>query len=207
MADTYYQSQHEGTVIDEQITYVKDTVKSKIPNHESRIITIENDYASKNDVVKYSEKNQSNGYAGLNENCKVPSELLDGKLVLDGDKEKWDSHLEDMNAHEELLKSERETFNPLYANALIGTKEGSNITLDDANSGCPVYVTIYGKCTETLESPDAEKSPDNPATITGVGESGSVTVTVNTGADTQNIVIPLEQPLYGINIGSVSFFL
>ena len=88
------------------------------------------------------------------------------------------SHIQDPQAHAEIFQSERETFNPLYANALIGTKEGANITLDDANSGCPVYVTIYGKCTETLESPDAEKSPDNPATITGIGESGSVTVTI-----------------------------
>lgn len=109
-----------------------------------------------------------------------------------------ESHLSDPQAHAEIFQSERETFNPLYANALIGTKEGANITLDDANSGCPVYVTIYGKCTETLESPDAEKSPDNPATITGIGESGSVTVTVQNGEDEQEITIPLSAPLYGI---------
>ena len=75
------------------------------------------------------------------------------------------------------LENERETFNPMYANAILGSAEGNNITIDDAVEGTPLSLTLYGKCTETLTDPDAEKSPDNPAEITGIGESGSVTVT------------------------------
>lgn len=61
-------------------------------------------------------------------------------------------------------------------------------------------LTLYGATTEVLTDPAAEKSPDNPATITGIGESGSVTVTVS-GADgtTQDIAVPLDSPLYKLD--------
>ncbi len=109
------------------------------------------------------------------------------------------AHKTNEKVHEEAFKSERARFNPLYTNALKGTAEGSNITINDAVDGTPLSLTLYGRCTETLADSSAEKSPDNPADITGVGEVGDVTVTV-TGADgnAQIITIPLENPLYGI---------
>lgn len=109
------------------------------------------------------------------------------------------AHKTNEKVHEEAFKSERARFNPLYANALKGTAEGSNITINDAVDGTPLSLTLYGRCAETLADSSAEKSPDNPADITGVGESGSVAVTV-TAADgnAQTITIPLGKPLYGI---------
>ena len=65
-------------------------------------------------------------------------------------------HLTSPAAHEEIFKSERARFNPLYANALKGTAEGSNITINDAVDGTPLSLTLYGRCTETLADSSAE---------------------------------------------------
>ena len=59
MADSYYESQHKGNEIDEQITYVKNVVRDKIGNHETRIEKLEADalYADSTwnvpDLVKF----------------------------------------------------------------------------------------------------------------------------------------------------------
>lgn len=109
------------------------------------------------------------------------------------------AHKTDADAHEEAFSAERARFNPIYCNALFGSAEGASITVSDAVEGTPLALTLYGKCTETLADSSAEKSPDNPATITGIGESGSVTVTVTDADGTaQEIEIPLSAPLYGI---------
>ena len=109
------------------------------------------------------------------------------------------SHKTDAAAHEEAFSAERKRFNPLYCNALFGSAEGESITVSDAVEGTPLALTLYGKCTETLTDSSAEKSHDNPAVITGIGESGSVTVTVTDADGTaQEIAIPLSEPLYGI---------
>ena len=79
---------------------------------------------------------------------------------------------------QEKFQTERKRFNPIYCNALFGNAEGVNITVSDAVESTPLALTLYGKCTETLTDSSAEKSPDNPAVITGIGESGSVTVTM-----------------------------
>lgn len=100
---------------------------------------------------------------------------------------------------QEKFKTERQRFNPLYCNAFFGSAEGASITVNDAVEGTPLALTLYGKCTETLTDSSAEKSPDNPAVITGIGESGSVTVTVTDADGTaKEIAIPLSAPLYGI---------
>ena len=109
------------------------------------------------------------------------------------------AHKTDAAAHEEAFAAERKRFNPLYCNALFGSADGASITVNDAVEGTPLALTLYGKCTETLSDSTAEKSPDNPAVITGIGESGSVTVTVTAADGTaQEIEIPLSAPLYGI---------
>lgn len=109
------------------------------------------------------------------------------------------SHKTDADAHEEAFAAERARFNPLYCNALFGSAEGASITVSDAVEGTPLALTLYGKCTETLSDSSSEKSLDNPAVITGIGESGSVSVTVTAADGTaQEIAIPLSAPLYGI---------
>lgn len=109
------------------------------------------------------------------------------------------AHKTDAAAHEEAFAAERKRFNPIYCNALFGSAEGASITVSDAVEGTPLALTLYGKCTETLTDSSAEKSPDNPAVITGIGESGSVTVTVTDADGTaKEIIIPLSAPLYGI---------
>lgn len=111
----------------------------------------------------------------------------------------FSAHKTDADAHEEAFSAERARFNPIYCNALFGSAEGASITVSDAVEGTPLALTLYGKCTETLTDSSAEKSPDNPAVITGIGESGSVTVTVTDADGTaQEIAIPLSEPLYGI---------
>lgn len=111
----------------------------------------------------------------------------------------FSAHKTDADAHKEAFAAERARFNPLYCNALFGSAEGASITVSDAVEGTPLALTLYGKCTETLSDSTAEKSPDNPAVITGIGESGSVSVTVTAADGTaQEIAIPLSAPLYGI---------
>ena len=115
------------------------------------------------------------------------------------------SHKTDAAAHEEAFSAERKRFNPLYCNALFGSAEGESITVSDAVEGTPLALTLYGKCTETLSDSSAEKSPDNPAVITGIGESGSVTVTVTDADGTeQTLEVSVSKPLYDLTTSSAS---
>ena len=127
------------------------------------------------------------GEAGLSseENEPVLAKLEAAALTTQGAvnevRSELDTHQTDAEAHAEAFALERTRFNPLYANALKGSASGNNITVTDSVEGTPVELTLYGATTEVLTDPAAEKSPDNPATITGVGESGSVTVSVVKG--------------------------
>lgn len=127
------------------------------------------------------------GEAGLSseENEPVLAKLEAAALTTQGAvnevRSELDAHQTDAEAHAEALALERTRFNPLYANALKGSASGNNITVTDSVEGTPVELTLYGATTEVLTDPAAEKSPDNPATITGIGESGSVTVTAVKG--------------------------
>lgn len=58
--------------------------------------------------------------------------------------------------------------------------------------------SMFGNLTETLADPSQEKSPDNPSTIFGVGQGGSVHLAM--GSKTYEI--PLDQPLYALPDGS-----
>lgn len=116
----------------------------------------------------------------------------------------FSTHKTDAAAHEEAFAAERKRFNPIYCNALFGSAEGESITVSDAVEGTPLALTLYGKCTETLSDSSAEKSPDNPATITGIGESGSVTVTVTDADGTaQTMDVSVSKPLYDLRTSSV----
>lgn len=109
----------------------------------------------------------------------------------------FSAHKTDAAAHEEAFAAERQRFNPLYCNALFGSAEGASITVSDAVESTPLALTLYGKCTETLSDSSAEKSTDNPAVITGIGESGSVTVTVTDADGTeQTLEVSVSKPLY-----------
>ena len=142
---------------------------------------------------------------GLDTSKATKSEM-EAALALKTDNEDFESHVDDFtthktdaDAHEEAFAAERKRFNPIYCNALSGSAEGESITVSDAVEGTPLALTLYGKCTEALTDSSAEKSPDNPAVITGIGESGSVTVTVTDADGTaKEIAIPLSAPLYGI---------
>lgn len=109
--------------------------------------------------------------------AKLEAQALQTVGAVNGMRSELDLHKTNELAHTEAFALERAKFNPLYSNALSGSAKGSNITVSDAVEGTPVGLTLYGACTEVLADPSAEKSPDNPATITGIGESGSVTVT------------------------------
>jgi len=56
-----FQSNYTGEDIDAQIEYVKDVVREKIPKYDEKLKNV----ANSNDVVKYTEKNQPNGYLGI----------------------------------------------------------------------------------------------------------------------------------------------
>lgn len=58
--------------------------------------------------------------------------------------------------------------------------------------------SILGGLTETLADLSQKKSPDNPSMISGVGERGSVHLTLGS----KNYEIPLDQPLYAVPDGS-----
>ena len=124
------------------------------------------------------------GEAGLSseENEPVLAKLEAAALTTQGAvnevRSELDAHQTDAEAHAEAFALERTRFNPLYANALKGNASGNNITVTDSVEGTPVELTLYGATTEVLADKTQPKSPDNPATITGIGESGSVTVTV-----------------------------
>ena len=110
------------------------------------------------------------------------------------------AHKTDAGAHAELFEKERATFNSLYAPALIDeTESDTELVVADAVKDTPLALSIYGACKETLPEGVTEKSIENPATITGVGENGSVTVMVTDGEGQEtDIEIPLDSPLYGI---------
>ncbi|MBQ3553840.1 MAG: hypothetical protein IJA08_04095 [Clostridia bacterium] len=110
------------------------------------------------------------------------------------------AHKTDAGAHAELFEKERATFNSLYAPALIDeTESDTELVVADAVKDTPLALSIYGACTETLPAGVTEKSIENPATIAGVGESGSVTVMVTDGESGETTIeIPLDAPLYGI---------
>lgn len=116
----------------------------------------------------------------------------------------FSAHKTDAAAHGEAFAAERQRFNPLYCNAFFGSAKGASITVSDAVEGTPLALTLYGKCTETLSDSSAEKSPDNPATITGIGESGSVTVTVTDADGTeQTLEVSVSKPLYDLTTSDV----
>ena len=224
----YYKSIHSGSEIDDQVHYVKNTLKPKISQIEDDITNLKNNKSNYQDVVKYSEKNIANGYAGLNEYGKVSvldnvdntsdadkpvSTAQAAALALKTNNEDFTSHVADFAAHKtdaaahgEAFAAERQRFNPLYCNALFGRAEGVNITVSDAVEGTPLALTLYGKCTETLSDSSAAKSPDNPATITGIGEkSGSVTVTVTDADGTeQTLEVSVSKPLYDLTTSDAS---
>ncbi|MBQ3226193.1 MAG: hypothetical protein IJB48_03965, partial [Clostridia bacterium] len=110
------------------------------------------------------------------------------------------AHKTDAGAHAEVFERERLSFNPLYSPAFIDEKESdTELLVSDAVDTTPIALSVYGACTESLPEGVTEKSLDSPAIITGVGESGSVTVMVtdSEGVDTE-IEIPLDSPFYGI---------
>lgn len=170
---------------------------------EAALVRADGSYATVK--VIYAQVREGFGEQGLVSADKEPvlAKLEAQSVVLTGEvnslKTEFDSHKADSAAHEAAFLRERDTFNPLYCNALKGEQAGYNITIADAVEGTPVSLSLYGATTETLADPSAEKSPDNPATITGIGESGSVTVTVTAADGTEETIeIPLSQPLYGI---------
>lgn len=196
----YYTSEFNGSEIDEQISYVKRYLKPKIVEIENelnkKIISekiadgaVETSKVADGAVTaakladgavseekfdtdlsasfegkeNKSEKGQANGYAPLDESGKVADEYL-------------------------YFEAERNRFNPLYCNALKGSREGTNITISDAVEGTPVSLSLYGTLTEAITDLDSKKSPDNPATLTGIGESGSVTVTITDGEESEKAI-------------------
>lgn len=58
--------------------------------------------------------------------------------------------------------------------------------------------SMLGDLTEILADPSQEKSPDNPSTIFGVGQNGSVHLAMGSKV----YEIPLDQPLYALPDGS-----
>lgn len=78
-----------------------------------------------------------------------------------------------------------------------GEQAGETVTLDIAEDTAAA-VRVQGRTVETLADPAQEKSPDNPAAIAGVGESGSVGISVN---QQTILTVPLTAPLYSLPDG------
>lgn len=127
---------------------------------------------------------------------KLQEELSEQKTEL---QEELGTHKTDPSAHEEAFAEERKYFNPIYCNALKGAQEGQSLTISDAVEGTPLSLSLYGKTLYHAGQHNSDRSPDNPVKLTGIGESGSVTVRV-TDADgvEETIENPLSKPLYRI---------
>jgi len=72
MANQSYKSVHSGAEIDEQITFVKKDLRDKLIKMDEAISKKADDTS----VIHTGERNQPNGFAGLDENGKVPTEIL-----------------------------------------------------------------------------------------------------------------------------------
>ena len=81
-----------------------------------------------------------------------------------------------------------------FANAFVGEKSGAMVSLSDAAEDTLLRkAAVQGAATEVLANPEAEKSPDNIASISGAEPTK---VTVSDGTDTStDYTIPTLAPL------------
>ena len=93
-----------------------------------------------------------------------------------------------------------------YSNAVSNTVTGTSITVSDALSNdavsnrIPLDISIKGGLKQVLADSSAAKSPSNIATITGVGESGSISLVINPeNKDVRSFSIALPSPLYDLS--------
>ena len=93
-----------------------------------------------------------------------------------------------------------------YSNAVSNTVTGTSITVSDALSNdavsdrIPLDISIKGGLKQVLADSSAAKSPSNIATITGVGESGSISLVINPeNKDVRSFSVALPSPLYDLS--------
>ena len=83
------------------------------------------------------------------------------------------------------------TFLSLYTPDTMETFTGNPITCHPGK-GSPLAVTVQGKTTQAGEG---KASPDNIRALSGLGESGTLTLTAE-GGETRTVEIPLTGPLF-----------
>lgn len=84
------------------------------------------------------------------------------------------------------------------APAIISNAEGATIQLTDSSDRALQGLTVYGKSTQ-----DGVPAPDNPITITNIGDSGNIIVTLtDSGTATQQLTLTVSGGLPGVPIAS-----
>lgn len=84
------------------------------------------------------------------------------------------------------------------APAIISNAEGATIQLTDSSDRALQGLTVYGKSTQ-----DGTPAPDNPVTITNIGDSGNIIVTLtDSGTATQQLTITVSGGLPGVPVAS-----
>lgn len=85
-----------------------------------------------------------------------------------------------------------------YFQYSVSDGAGPTISITDLPDGAKPMVKVYGK---TVETGTGDKSPDNPYTLTGAGESGTVPIVVSDGTNSQTVNVPMSAPLYSLPNG------
>ena len=84
------------------------------------------------------------------------------------------------------------------APTIISNAEGATIQLTDSSDRALQGLTVYGKSTQ-----DGVPAPDNPITITNIGDSGNIIVTLtDSGTATQQLTLTVSGGLPGVPIAS-----
>ncbi len=81
-----------------------------------------------------------------------------------------------------------------FANSVKKTSSGATINLTDVQDGAQfAALSVDGK---TVETGTGTRSPDNPFALTGVGESGEISIVISDGTNSRTVNIPAPIPLY-----------
>ena len=140
MANQTYSSIHSGAEIDEQITYVKKDLRTRLDKMDDAI----SKKADGTEVVQTSERNQPNGFAGLDNNGYIPESILPKAEIIGEIEDDLISVREDVSAlsattvemGNELannIAENEKTAKQIFTNALKGSARGEVIRIDDVS--------------------------------------------------------------------------
>lgn len=108
------------------------------------------------------------------------------------DKAKLTALPENVYAKQEVY--DRQESRDTFTNAVRKTISGTTLNLADVQDGTRLAaLSIDGK---TVETGTGTRSPDNPFALTGVGESGEISIVISDGTNSRTVNIPAPIPLY-----------